>query len=248
MMLNSTELQIHGETVELISVAAGFYLMGCPDEPDNFPLIRHSLSEFKMSKTAITRAVWASIMGTKPWAACENENDSTRIPATNVSQDDALEFCSRFSKIAGMSMTLPSDAQWEYACRAGTTTDYHWGNDYEMASDYAVFIPPECRGIEFAHPKPVMTKKSNPWGFYDLPGNVAEWVLDRFPFNPEGPYLKRDMFPEIPFDFVSKVGEMGVIRGSSFGHVSMSLTSYERNLRDPETRDRYTGFRIAICK
>jgi formylglycine-generating enzyme required for sulfatase activity len=97
------------------------------------------------------------------------------FPVVNVSPYAALSFCKWLSVITGKFYRLPTEAEWEYICRAGTQTAYHFGTDPQLLGEYAVYY--ENSNGQYAKGA---TKKPNPWGVYDMHGNVAEWTLDQY--------------------------------------------------------------------
>ena len=147
----------------MVYVTGGTFLMGSPDnEPDRDsderPQHRVTVPGFSMGKYEITQAQWKAVMGTNP-SYFKGDN----LPVENVSWNDAKEFCSKLSQMTGKQYRLPTEAEWEYACRAGTTGPYA-GNLDAMAwySNNAGFKT-----------HPVGQKRPNAFGLYDMHGNVG---------------------------------------------------------------------------
>jgi formylglycine-generating enzyme required for sulfatase activity len=101
--------------------------------------------------------------------------DNLQNPVEPISRDEAQEFCKKLSQKTGKEFRLPSEAEWEYACRAGTTTAYSFGDNASLLSEYAWYT--DNSGSK-THP--VGQKKPNPWGLYDMHGNVWEWCQDSY--------------------------------------------------------------------
>jgi len=188
-----------GVSLRLIQVPAGEFLMGSPaDEPqrseDEGPQHRVRLPGFLMAQLPITQAQWREA---ERWGRELNPNpshfgdqaDSDQRPVENVSWHDAIEFCNRLSQRTGRSYTLPSEAQWEYACRAGTTTPFAFGAtltselaNYDATSTYGDDPKGKYRG----QTTPVGLFPANAWGLHDMHGNVLEWCLDHWHNSYEG--------------------------------------------------------------
>ena len=129
---------------------------------------------FWLGKTEITQGQFKKVMGTEPWL----NQDSVQIGednAASVSWNDATAFCQRLTDQKGESYRLPTEAEWEYACRAGTTTSWSFGDDEEQLGQYAWFRG-NASGEQYVHK--VGLKKPNPWGLYDMHGNAWEWCSD----------------------------------------------------------------------
>jgi len=161
--------------IPLVEVPAGEFLMGSPeDEPgrwgDEGPQHRVKLDSFAMGVTLITQAQWEAVMGSNP-SHFKGENN----PVECISWEDAMEFCKRLSELTGDTYTLPTEEQWEYAARAGTNGRFYFGNDESKLKDHAWY----CDNSE-NKTHPVAQLLPNPWGFFDILGNVWEWCLDEY--------------------------------------------------------------------
>jgi formylglycine-generating enzyme required for sulfatase activity len=138
--------------------------------------------DFYMAKTEVTQGQWKAIMGTEPWKGKEYVKEGENYPASYVSWTQAGEFCQRLSKQEekqGRKYRLPTEAEWEYACRAGTRTKYSFGEDEGKLSEYAWFdTNAKNAGESYAHE--VGQKKANGNGLHDMHGNVSEWCSDHY--------------------------------------------------------------------
>ena len=153
----------------MVEIPAGEFLMGSEvGDDDEKPVHRVNIGAFKIGKYEITQRQWFIIMGNRPGIFKGDDR-----PIENVSWFDAVDFCKELSKITGKSYRLPTEAEWEYAARGGTTTEYSFGDDKSMLGEYAWFD-----GNSENETHPVGQKKPNPFGLYDMHGNVWEWVED----------------------------------------------------------------------
>ena len=144
----------------------------------DFPRHRVTLTKsFHLGRTEVTQGQWKAVMGTTPWKGKPRLKEGDNYPATHVSWDDAVEFCKKLSEKEGVEYRLPTEAEWEYACRAGTTTLYSFGDDEAQLEYYE-----NADGVL----RQVGQKKPNPWGLYDMHTNLDEWVQDRYGEYPSG--------------------------------------------------------------
>ena len=124
------------------------------------------ISSFAIGKYPVTQAQYQAVMRTNPSYFKNNPQN----PVEQVSFEDAQAFCQKLSQLTGKNYRLPTELEWEYACRAGTTTDYYFGDDANQLGDYAWYLE---NSQSKTHP--VGQKKPNAWGLYDIYGNVWEW-------------------------------------------------------------------------
>lgn len=180
--------------MEFVFVPGGRYVIGsAKDEPGRYPEeVRHevALSPFLIGRTEVTQAVWEKAMGANP-----SESKGADRPVDTVSWDAADAF------VRKVGLALPTEAQWEAACRAGTSTAYSFGADARALTEYAWF---ERNSGGESHP--VAAKRPNGLGLYDMHGNVIEWVADGYARYPESGAPD----PRIP------PRQMCVVRGGSF--------------------------------
>ncbi|MEI6430369.1 MAG: SUMF1/EgtB/PvdO family nonheme iron enzyme [Pseudanabaena sp. ELA607] len=165
----------NGVYLEMVYIWGGIFTMGSPEGLGNNnerPQVKDvNVSAFYMGKYEITQAQWQAIMGNNP----ASFKDNLQNPVDKVSWDDAQEFCKRLSQKTGKLFRLPSEAEWEYACRAGTSTAYYFGDNATLLGEHAWY-----GRNSLAKTYPVGQKKPNPWGLYDMYGNVWEWCEDSY--------------------------------------------------------------------
>lgn len=157
-------------TMDFILIRPGNFIMGSPLESDTFPQRNVWITKrFYMAKYPVTQAQWQAVMGANP-----SQFKAVQNPVECVSWDDCQLFLAKLrEKNPKIDFRLPTEAQREYACRAGTTTKYFFGNSDAVQEDYAW-----CHGNSEDKPHPVGGKNPNPWGLFDMHGNVLEWCAD----------------------------------------------------------------------
>ncbi len=151
------------------------------------------------------------------------------FPATTMTQQSALRYCRWLSDKTGHFYRLPTEAEWEYACKAGTSTAYSWGDDPALAKDYAWFYDNSSGSYQ-----PVGTKKPNPWGLHDMHGNVLEWCLD---FYVEDYFARLDTANVNPIIFPLKK-HARTVKGGCFEDEVPALRSAARRKSDPKWQAR----------
>jgi formylglycine-generating enzyme required for sulfatase activity len=168
------------DLIPMVKIPAGSFLMGSPEnEPDRIddegPQHKVTLSAFLMSQTPITQAQWRVVAAFLPTQQLDLDPDPScfkgdKRPVEQVSWDEAMEFCNRLSRHTGRCYTLPSEAQWEYACRAGTTTPFYCG----------ATLTPGLANFNSRQSIDVASFPANLWGLHDMHGNLWEWCLDEW--------------------------------------------------------------------
>jgi formylglycine-generating enzyme required for sulfatase activity len=237
----------NGLKMKLVWCPAGKFTMGSPPTEKD----RKSREEqtavtltagFWLGQFEVTQGQWEQMMGTTPWKDKQHVREGADYPVTYVSWNQAVDFCRNLTnqeRKAGRlpsewEFTLPTDAQWEYACRAGTSTAFSFGDDELSLSESAWWYGALEAGGEFAHE--IGQKKANPWGLHDIHGNVWEWCQDWYEekvtggVNPPGP---------------SK-GSLRVYRGGSWRHQGSLCRSAYRWGVDPTYQNTDLGFRV-VC-
>jgi formylglycine-generating enzyme required for sulfatase activity len=217
---------------EMIRIEPGTFNMGSGEVGNAQPTTQVTITKgFWLGKTEVTQAQWQTVMGNNP---SNFEGDS--LPVEQVSWDDAMEFCRKLTEReraagrlpVGYVYTLPTEAQWEYACRAGTTGDYA-GELNAMA-----WYLQNAGGTTH----PVATKQANAWGLHDMHGNVWEWCLDWYA-------------PQLPGGSVTdptgpSSGSSRVFRGGGWCFADAGCRSAVRDWSGPGFRGNILGFRPAL--
>ena len=216
--------------LEMIAIPGGNFLMGDNGLNNAKPLHSVSVKPFFMGKYPITQGQYKAVMGKN--RACF---EGTNYPEDRVNWNDAIEFCQQLSQRTGKNYRLPSEAEWEYACRAGTQTKYYFGDDEKQLENYAWYYGNSKNKIH-----PVGRKKPNQFGLYDMYGNVWEWCSDRWHEN----------YQNAPTDGSSwetgTVDSLRVIRGGSWGSAAINCRSAYRDRSNAGNRFSFIGFRLVV--
>ena len=216
----------------MLRIAPGNFEMGSSDgDADEKPVLKVNIShEFEIAKTEVTQGQWKAVMGSLPeklfFKKCGNN-----CPVENVSWNDVQEFIAKLNAQSGKQYRLPSEAEWEYACRAGATQRYCGGDN----PDDLVWYGNEKVGKS---PHPVATRKPNAWGLYDMSGNVWEWVEDCY----------QNRYSEAQRDGRSHTSgqcEARVLRGGSWSNAADTPRAANRYKRTVNDRFNNNGFRLA---
>jgi len=213
----------------------GDFLMGDADGAADETPHHITLSQpFFIGAFPVTYGQWCRVMEEKP----DPQHDKN-TPVIRATWDDAMEFCRRLTRFpqeldAGRTYRLPSEAEWEYACRAGSTTTYPWGDDRQQTVDHCWYVANAS-----GRPQQVGQKTANQWGLSDMLGNVWEWCSDWYaedfylcspPVDPVGP----------------DAGLCRVIRGGGWGDTARFCRSACRGKASPDNHGSAIGFRI-VC-
>ncbi|MFM8661777.1 MAG: SUMF1/EgtB/PvdO family nonheme iron enzyme [Cyanobium sp.] len=267
----------HGVELPMLQIPAGNFLMGSPPQekeryPSEGPQDQVELTSFLMGQTPVTQAQWRAVA---QWVAQPGERwgreldaspsrfsgkpDSDYRPVEKVNWLDAVEFCDRLRQRTGLHYTLPTEAQWEYACRAGTISPFAFGETItpELAncdgnSSYAGSPKGEYRGQTTA----VGAFPANAWGLQDMHGNVWEWCLDRWHDSYEGApsdgsaWLIKPLLKDAPTkqgsDDQSSAKESRLLRGGSWNSYPRGCRSALRYRARPGDALSSVGFRV-VC-
>jgi formylglycine-generating enzyme required for sulfatase activity len=210
-------------SIDFCHVPAGTFRMG---RLRNFHRVTIS-KDFYLGKYLVTQAQWEAVMEENP-----SHTKGAKWPVENVSWDDCQLFIERLNRETGKNIyRLPTEAEWEYACRAGSITAYSFGDDRKQLGDYGWHSANSEGEIH-----PVGQKTPNPWGFYDMYGNVWEWCKDWYATYPRG--LATD--PEGPSS-----GSERVLRGGGWFDGALRCRSGFRSYFLPNFRSSFFGFRLA---
>ena len=232
--------------LEMVKINAGKFLMGSPEEEIDRDKdeIQHRVEltqDFYIGKFELTNAQWQAVMGNIPSFWKEKRN-----PVTNITWHEAMAFCKKLNEMeiapSGWEFTLPTEAQWEYVCRAGTETVFSFGktlNGKDANCNGKEPYGTEKNGKYLGRTGNVGSYNPNPWGVFDMHGNVAEWCLDW-----AGSYdLNTTIDPSgLP------VGYYRIIRGGSWKHGAKHCRSAYRDLRDPNVKEYHAGMRVVLVR
>jgi formylglycine-generating enzyme required for sulfatase activity/serine/threonine protein kinase len=232
-----------GETMEFVRLPKGTFLMGAPGgEPEALaeekPQRRVEISQdFYLGKYEVTQAQYKAVTGADP-----SNFKGGRLPVEGVSWNDATGFCSTLSGRVKRKVELPTEAEWEYACRAGTTTPFHFGSklngdlaNCDGNSPYGT----EVKGADKETTVEVGSYPANPWGLHDMHGNVWEWCQDYY-----GPYDKIANLKD-PFQSTKQFYASRVLRGGSCRYFARHCRSASRHGVTPDYR-LHNGFRVCF--
>jgi eukaryotic-like serine/threonine-protein kinase len=227
---------------DMVSIPAGRFLMGDKEQADA-PPHEVAVSAFCMDKHLVSQELYQKVMGENP-ARWKGSNH----PVEQVRWSDAARFCNQRSQLEGFhpcydpktwqcnfdadGYRLPTEAEWEYACRAGTTTAYFFGDSPAKLGDYAWFDKNSG-----GHPRPTGQKQPNPWGLYDICGNVWEWCNDFYKVD----YYQQSS-PQDPAG--PPTGDTKVVRGGAWRFNAENCRSGYRYNENPGQADACFGYDI----
>jgi formylglycine-generating enzyme required for sulfatase activity len=222
-------------------IPAGTFLMGSPETEEGRYGNQHQhevtiTKAFYMQTTEVTQGQWKALMGTEPWTGNSTVKAGPNYAASYVNWNDAVAYCKKLSEKEGKTYRLPTEAEWEYACRAGTQTTWSFGNDENKLGDHAWYDKNAGDiGERYAHQ--VGLKKPNAFGLYDMHGNVFEWCHD---------YYGEDYYKSSPEKDPTgpTSGSSRVLRGGSWNYSTRNTRSAYRVSNDADVRHDYNGFRV----
>jgi formylglycine-generating enzyme required for sulfatase activity len=260
----------NGVSLEMVKIPGGRFLMGSPDTEvkrlsDEGPQHYVDIPEFFMGKYVVTQGQWKAIasrtdlkveldLKTEPsyFKQPYKDIDRWKRPVEYVNWFEAVEFCKRLSRLTGRNYRLPSEAEWEYACRAGTTTPFYFGEtiNTELANyrgtdneeyNWSGFYGKGPKGVYREETTPVgYFKVANAFGLYDIHGNVWEWCADEWHENYAGA-------PTDGSVWLNGNKDKSPLRGGSWGYIPNYCRSAIRNNSGRRVvHDIYSGFRV-VC-
>jgi len=231
--------------LEMAWIPAGSFTMGSPDTET-----AHSASEapqhlvavngFWMARYELTKRQWQAVMGTTPWEGRFFVQTYPESPAVWVSWDDARDFVDAVNVLTGKAFRLPSEAEWEYAYRAGTADRFYWGDDpaYTVINDYAWWDGnANAVGQLYAHL--AGQKSPNTWGLYDMAGNVWEWCEDDWHADYSGAPADGRAWAGTPRE------SLRVFRGGGWSGTGEYCRAADRRNQDTAYAYANVGFRLA---
>ena len=225
--------------MEFVFIPPGSFIMGHAGSAQAYPPHQVTISKpFYLGRYPVTQKQWEAVMGKNP-----SRFKGATNPVENVSWDDVQTFIARLNTKEGHTLyRLPTEAEWEHAARAGTSTPWFFSSAHSIKSSelwpYAWFDP-NAGGKTH----PVGKKKPNQWGLYDIYGNVNEWVQDRMPLLglPVGPVIDPQGPPENQSNPLYRV-----TRGGCYGDGAATSNSSIRGVAEPHKRSSLRGFRLAL--
>ncbi|MBL7219529.1 MAG: SUMF1/EgtB/PvdO family nonheme iron enzyme [Phycisphaerae bacterium] len=235
------------QNLTLILIPPGEFLMGSPPgeksrEKDEQLHAVNISRPFYIGITEVTQAQWKTVMSSSPWSGRAYGRIGATYPASHIDWEGAEDFCGWVSQKTGRKVRLPSEAQWEYACRAGSNAAYCFGDDTRQLGGYAWYLD-STSGSKGPHP--VLMKKPNAFGLYDMHGNVAEWCRDRYD---RDFYKKSPRVDPVNTDPYAADEGVNVYRGGSF-LFSNACRSAERQSGEVPPQDsliKHLGFRVIV--
>ena len=253
------QVQVFAETIalgiilEMVAIPDGSFVMGSPDTEagrsnDEGPQRTVNITPFFMGRYQVTQLQWRAVAGL-PKVKIElkvypSYFKGANLPVEGVSWHDATEFCARLSQLTGRNYRLPSEAEWEYACRAGTTTPFYFGDtitpdlvNYNGNFPY-VRAP---KGIYRQKTTAVGSFPPNSFGLYDMHGNVWEWCQDIWHDNYQGAPTDGSAWES------DRQGKKRLLRGGLWSGISGECRSAFRSIYAPDFHGNFDGFRVACA-
>jgi formylglycine-generating enzyme required for sulfatase activity len=221
-----------GANMELVLIPTGSFMMGDADgQPDEKPVHKVTITRpFYLGKYHVTQRQWLALMVSNP-----SDFKGAQLPVENVLWEDVRVFLRKLDAkfvATGMRFDLPTEAQWEYACRAGGTTKFSFGDTESQLTDYGWF-----KDNAGGQTHPVGQKRPNAWGLYDMHGNVCQWCSDWYVNN----YYQRSPAAD---PTGAEFSYHHVTRGGCLDDPASRCRTAYRNMNDPADRNHDVGFRV----
>ena len=216
---------------ELVVIPAGRFMMGSNEEKDEKPIHPVNIKQFAIGKTEVTQAQWQAVMGSNP---SRFANCGPTCPVEQVSWDDVQQFIQKLNAKTGREYRLPSEAEWEYAARAGSQSKYSFGDSESQLGQHAWYGSNSGNTT-----KPVAGKQTNAFGLHDMHGNVSEWVEDCWHENYSGAPTDGSAWT------TSCKYNHRLARGGTWNWTPESLRSASRYGYSQHFQGAVTGFRLA---
>jgi formylglycine-generating enzyme required for sulfatase activity len=226
-----------GADFEFVGIPAGSFRMGSNDNDSEKPVHTVNVPAFQMMTTEVTQGQWHAITGNNPakFKSCGGRVVNNSCPVETVSWNDVQGFIKKLNQKTGKVYRLPSEAEWEYAARAGSITKYSWGDDIDCSKARYGYYSDECGKKESTDP--VKSFQPNSFGLYDMNGNVWEWTQDCWNTSYKGAPSDGSLWMEGDC-------ERAVVRGGSWNDNPTYLRSANRNRFGRASRNTSFGFRL----
>ncbi|MDP6634630.1 MAG: SUMF1/EgtB/PvdO family nonheme iron enzyme [Phycisphaerae bacterium] len=235
------------EKLAMVLIPPGEFLMGSPAgeksrEPDEHLHAVNISRPFYIGITEVTQGQWRAVMDSTPWSGRAHGRNGSALPASHIDLEGAADFCQWVSQKTGRKVRLPSEAQWEYACRSGSDGAYCFGTDGSSLDDYAWRAAPDS-SFKVKYPHAVLKKKPNAFGVYDMHGNVAEWCRDQY--RPDF-YRNSPRIDPVHIDHYASDDVVNVYRGGSFLFTSACRSADRQSGVVPPLSSliKHLGFRV----
>jgi formylglycine-generating enzyme required for sulfatase activity len=238
----------HDVNLEMVLIPSGRFVMGSPESEVNrgSDETQHEViisNPFYLGKFPITQGHWPEVMGYNP----SRFKGDSQLPVETISYVDVQEFCRKLTNITQAPFGMPTEAQWEYACRAGTTTPFHFGSELNgtQSNCNGHYPYPAIKGWFGTknkgpyHRKTTIVGKypANSWGLHDMHGNVWEWCSDWYEKYPTG---------TIKDPFTPENGTFRIRRGGSWHNDAENCRSARRPMNGNTRRNSNCGFRVML--
>ncbi len=233
VVAHSGRFTVRGVSFEMVRVEGGTFRMGATSEQENDadsnekPVHSVTLSSYYIGKTEVTQALWQAVMGSNP-----SYNKGADLPVDSVSWNDCQEFIQKLNRLTGFNFRLPTEAEWEFACRGGNNScgyKYSGSNAIDNVAWYC--------GNSGQKTHPVATKAPNELGIYDMNGNVIEWCNDW-----GTPYTANSQTNPTGLS----TGRVHMCRGGGYPLHAMHCRSSTRSADIPSSRISFLGLRLAL--